>query len=115
MITTNSKATYEETVKNPNTVFDAKYNIYYESQALADQYHARLGLRCPLCYKSFAAGEGKENPLFKTEKELIKHVTLKPERIMCDLCLSTLKVFPYEMLCYTRSVGTKWCVDGRNT
>ena len=38
MITTNSKATYEETVKNPNTVFDSKYNIYYESQALADQY-----------------------------------------------------------------------------
>ena len=41
---------------------------------------------------------------FKTQKELVKHVTLKHNLIMCDTCLENLKVFPYEMLCYTQSV-----------
>ena len=104
VITTNPTATFEDTVNNPQTVFDNKLNIYFESQELADVYHARLGLRCPICYHEYASKKKTSNPLFKTQKELIKHVTLEHQLTMCDLCLANLKVFPYEMLCFTREV-----------
>ena len=105
VITTNARATLEDTVNNSKTVFDNKLNIYFESQELADKYHARLGLRCPICYQEYASKKNTSNPLFKTQKELIKHVTLDHQRTMCDLCLANLKVFPYEMLCFTRDVS----------
>ena len=104
VITTNPTATFEDTVNNPKTVFDNKLNIYFESQELADAYHARLGLRCPICYREYVSKKKTTNPLFKTQKELIKHVTLEHQLTMCDLCLANLKVFPYEMLCFTRDV-----------
>ena len=108
VITTNATATFEDTVNNPNTVYDNKLNIYFESQELADVYHARLGLRCPICYREYASKKKTSNPSFKTQKELIKHVTLDHQLTMCDLCLANLKVFPYEMLCFSREVLTQY-------
>lgn len=95
---------YSDVVHEKNTVFDQHLNIYFESKQLSNLYHNRLGLRCPLCYMDFEKDNKRPNPEFKKDKELINHVLTVHKRIMCEICLKHLKVFPYEMLCYTREV-----------
>lgn len=104
VITTDVKRNYNNVVQNKNTIFDQKLNVYFDSKKLADGYHNRLGLRCPLCVSEFEKDATKPNPLFKKNKELINHVLTAHKRIFCEMCLNHLKVFPFEMLCYTREV-----------
>lgn len=104
VITNDESKTYSQVVQGKNTVFDQQLNIYFGSKQLATVYHNRLGLRCPLCQIEYEKDQKKPNPEFKKDKELIQHVLTVHKRILCEVCLSHLKVFPYEMLCYTREV-----------
>ena len=104
VITSNSNTVHDEIVHNPSTVYDQKLNAYFESNEMAELFHQRLGLRCPVCYSLYNKDKSCQNPLFKTPKDLIKHITLKHQLIMCDTCLDNLKVFPSEMQCYTNKV-----------
>lgn len=73
-------------------------------------------MRCPICYKDFVNDPKKSNPKFKTTKDLENHVRDIHKLILCDLCLKGLKVFPYEMKCYTDKVEQRaGCYAARST
>ena len=105
MITTNPEATYLSVTNSPTAYFDKTLNIYFDSKNLYNDYKERLGFRCPICYAKYANNkEGGENPKFRNEKELIRHVISAHDLILCELCLSNLKIFPFEMKCYQKNV-----------
>ena len=104
VITTNPESTYLSVMNSPMSVFSNQLNAYFDSKTLAEVYQNRMGLRCPICYQDFVSNNQHPNPEFKSEKELLKHVQTAHGKILCDLCLSSLKIFPYEMKCYTKAV-----------
>ena len=104
MITTDAKKDYHSVKDGKDTAYDEEVDIYFESKELRKAYRDRLGLRCPICYAAFLENPKKENSKFKTTKDLENHVSTAHKLILCDLCLKGLKIFPYEMKCYTAKV-----------
>lgn len=104
MVTTDAKKDYSAVRNGKGAAYDEEYDIYFESKELRKAYRDRLGLRCPICYAAFLEDPKKENPKFKTTKDLENHVSTAHKLILCDLCLKGLKIFPYEMQCYTTKV-----------
>ena len=105
MITTDPEATYLSVTNSPTAYFDKTLNIYFDSKDLCNAYKERLGYRCPICYAEYAKTKQGENPKFRNEKELIRHVSSVHNLVLCNLCLSNLKIFPFEMKCYKKNVS----------
>lgn len=92
---------------SPTTYFDKTLNVYFDSKDLCNAYKERLGYRCPICYAEYAKTKEGANPKFRNAKELLQHVSSAHDRVLCELCLSNLKIFPFEMKCYTKNVGAR--------
>ena len=87
-----------------SSIFDQQLNAYFDTKEVSHFFHNRMGIRCPICTANFEKGAIKNNPSFRKNTELLQHITQTHRKIMCEICLNHLKVFTYEMLCFTREV-----------
>jgi hypothetical protein len=90
-----------------NTQEKLDVGIYFgaynnDSSAIAevrDEYNEILANKCDLCPGDTASAAVSE---FATFKDLDAHMRKVHKRFFCELCLSNLKLFPYERKHYSR-------------
>lgn len=77
----------------PITYVYRKKNIFFQSEAVKDAFHALLAHPCRFC----------ENKVFKLFRELKDHMRREHNQHFCDICVAHLKIFSHQRKCYDRT------------
>ncbi|KAI8796844.1 zinc finger protein 598 [Biomphalaria glabrata] len=76
-----------------NCIPNRKFKIFFEDEKVEGKYLELLEIRCKICRK--------RDP-DKTFNQLQTHMRREHELFACDLCVTHLKIFPYQRKFYTR-------------
>lgn len=81
-------------INTRNMLYERRYAIYFESEAVMKAYDLLMEHSCSLC---------KDIPPFKNFAMLKDHMRKNHELFYCELCVDHLKIFTGERRSYTRS------------
>jgi len=70
-----------------------KYKIFFQTEEVEDKFLDLLEFHCKLC---------RNRPSDKSFNQLQTHMRREHQLFACELCVNTLKIFPYERKFYSR-------------
>ncbi|XP_014217969.1 E3 ubiquitin-protein ligase ZNF598, partial [Copidosoma floridanum] len=76
------------------TLFDNKFNIFFETQEIQNDFNKLLAHECNICDRT---------QVFNSFTSLKDHMKRKHDLHYCDLCVENVKIFSHERRCYTKA------------